>query len=232
MKKHTKKKLKGGFVVGEDKLHIFARKSREEIYDDAAEKISQVNGDDAVEFVINRVLTLNEIIMIADTNSLEIFTKVLFISYIRILYNHHNEYSRDELRLVNQYIHGLFSFILSYSDLLETFYDLFRRSIPEYLDVNYISYRGLLINEIIGYECRQGVEFLLNNGADINKTDLNGISPIIMATIRDNLDLFKLLEERGANLNQKDGFGLNVYKRLSSMSNSKITKYMREKNQI
>ena len=235
MKKHTKRKhatkrkIKGGFSVDERRLHVFARKSREDIFEDVAEEISQIHGDESVLFIINRVLNQSEIVMIADTESLELFTKILFFSYIRMLYNHRN-YHREELILVYKYMYELFSYILSYPQLLETFHELLQRGIPEILDVNHISTRGLLLNEIISYNSRPGVEFLLNNGADINKTDLNGISPIIMATIRDNLELFKLFSEKGASLYQEDGFGLNVIKRLNSKPNSKIARWMDGEN--
>ena len=45
------------------------------------------------------------------------------------------------------------------------------------------------------YQHRRAVEYLIDNGADVNQTNTIGLSPFIMAVKRDDLSLVKLLIE-------------------------------------
>ena len=71
------------------------------------------------------------------------------------------------------------------------------------VDINNTQFDYTPLNEAIELGDEQMVRFLLNLGADINKTDRDGFSPLQCALINEQFELVKCLIEMGA---------LDVYK--------------------
>lgn len=63
-----------------------------------------------------------------------------------------------------------------------------------------------LANEII-YGTKAGVEYLIQQGADIEEMDEYGFTPLIEAAIVNNVDIARLLIEQGAEINRSDATG-------------------------
>jgi ankyrin repeat protein len=56
-----------------------------------------------------------------------------------------------------------------------------------------------------------GVQNAINDGADINVVDANGISALIAASMAGQLDIVKFLVLKGADLTLKDSLGYDAY---------------------
>ena len=56
------------------------------------------------------------------------------------------------------------------------------------------------------------VEFLISNGADVNRKDPNGYTPLYIAVSKNNFQLVKYLISKGADLNLKDCYGSCLHK--------------------
>ncbi|CAJ0953112.1 unnamed protein product, partial [Mesorhabditis belari] len=86
------------------------------------------------------------------------------------------------------------------------------------LDVVKASVNAKNVNEVVrngrtalhlacDYGQTEVVKYLLEHGADVNKTDCHGISPLLYAAWEDHLELAKVLISKGANreVNSPDG---------------------------
>ena len=63
----------------------------------------------------------------------------------------------------------------------------------------------------VNYRYYDMTEILINRGADPNKRDGNGETPVIVAVKTDNIDILKLLLDNGGSANKRDNRGHNAY---------------------
>ncbi|MBF0385713.1 MAG: ankyrin repeat domain-containing protein [Candidatus Omnitrophica bacterium] len=68
-----------------------------------------------------------------------------------------------------------------------------------------------LIAEASWWNYPRIVEFLIQKKADVNLPDKEGISPLMHAARRNNLDIIKILFKNGADINQKQGDGTTPF---------------------
>lgn len=77
--------------------------------------------------------------------------------------------------------------------------------------------------------CQANVaSMLIRHGADINVMDKEKKNALLIATINGNLPLVKLLVEKGANFETKNGYGKSLYDLAVSMDRKMIVKYYEE----
>jgi len=73
------------------------------------------------------------------------------------------------------------------------------------------------------------VQDLLNQGAKINTTDKNGLTPLFIATQKGNIDLVKLLLDKNADINLTNNFGMTALFPAAQAGRTAIVKLLIEK---
>jgi len=74
----------------------------------------------------------------------------------------------------------------------------------------------------------QMVRWLLDEGADLNATDLFGWTPAMLAASEGHLDLLGLLHARGADLNRGDGDGITPLMWAATNGHEEVVRYLLE----
>ena len=86
-----------------------------------------------------------------------------------------------------------------------------------------------LLEQAILYDKPDIVNFLLDNGANINLVDKGESTPLIVAILQNNNDSANILIEKGANLNMKDIFGRTALHLAAQKKNRYILQKLLEK---
>jgi hypothetical protein len=86
-----------------------------------------------------------------------------------------------------------------------------------------------LLEQAILYNKPDIVNFLLDNGANMNLVDKGESTPLIVAILQNNNDSANILIERGANLNMKDIFGRTALHLTAQKKNRDILQKLLEK---
>jgi len=76
--------------------------------------------------------------------------------------------------------------------------------------------------------CENIIEYLVEHGADVNKKDKYGETPIYNACHRNNKNIIKYLVENGTNLNEENEEGETVLFRVCRRGNKDIVEYLVE----
>lgn len=89
----------------------------------------------------------------------------------------------------------------------------------EHLDINVKLVKG---RSVLTYAPDQSLEvakYLIDNGADVNAKDVEGLTPLIWHVLHRNYEIVELLVEKGANVTVVDRFGKNALYYLDLCSN-------------
>ena len=81
-------------------------------------------------------------------------------------------------------------------------------------DMDVKNYKGEIISSALCASCQNGhyaaADYLLKAGAEVNIVDNKGRTPLFYAAASRNIDITKLLFERGASVNAQDASGFNA----------------------
>ena len=73
------------------------------------------------------------------------------------------------------------------------------------------------------------VKYLVESGAKVNSSDVNGGNPLLLATIKGRFEVVKYLVEKGADVNHKDKNNISILNFSLKSKNYEIAKYLLEK---
>lgn len=80
----------------------------------------------------------------------------------------------------------------------------------EHLDINVKLVKG---RSVLTYSTEQSLEvakYLIDNGANVNAKDIEGLTPLIWHVLHRNYEIVELLVEQGADITCEDRFGKNA----------------------
>jgi len=72
------------------------------------------------------------------------------------------------------------------------------------------------------------VEYLTDNGADVNAKDNNGFAPLHWASFNGHLEVVKHLVAKGADLNAKNSFDKTAFDLASENNRNEVANYLEE----
>ena len=76
------------------------------------------------------------------------------------------------------------------------------------INASYHTFGSKLLHDAVGTVISRAklpmIQLLLDNGADVNVTDVYGITPLMDASVRGDLDAVRLLLDNGANINAQN----------------------------
>lgn len=73
------------------------------------------------------------------------------------------------------------------------------------------------------------VEKTLRNGTDVDITNQNGQTPLMIASMTGNIEIALLLLERGASIDKQDNFGYSAFKYARMNCQAKLLNFFKQR---